>query len=131
MARVISIHEYDLKPGADVAAFEQAVRGAERRGLFALAGLVEHHFLKGIKGARRDAYSAVGFLRAGRRGKSSGVASKPRVHPLNIRRRGLYGKTRSSHPSWPVIPTRSASPATKNFEARPEAHRGSPDHYSW
>jgi len=59
MARVISIHEYDLKPGADVAAFERAVRSAERRGLFALAGLVEHYFLKGIKGARRDAYSAV------------------------------------------------------------------------
>ena len=53
MARVISIHEYDLKPGADVAAFEQAVRHAERRGLFALAGLVEHHFLKGIKGVNR------------------------------------------------------------------------------
>ena len=31
MARVISIHEYDLKPGADVAAFEQAVRDAERQ----------------------------------------------------------------------------------------------------
>src|SRR5215472_17781605 len=59
MARVISIHEYDLKPGADVAAFRRAIRDAERRGLFALAGLVEHHFLKGIKGARRDAYSAV------------------------------------------------------------------------
>ena len=59
MARVISIHEYDLKPGADVAAFEQAVRDAERRGLFALAGLLEHHFLKGIKGARRDTYSAI------------------------------------------------------------------------
>jgi hypothetical protein len=71
MARVISIHEYDLKPGADVAAFEQAVRDAERRGLFALAGLVEHHFLKGIKGARRDTYG-FGFLRVERRGKSSG-----------------------------------------------------------
>ena len=59
MARVISIHEYDLKPGADVPAFEQAVRDAERRGLFALAGLVEHHFLKGIKGARLDTYSAI------------------------------------------------------------------------
>ena len=44
MARVISIHEYDLKPGADVAAFRRAIRDAERRGLFALAGLVEHHF---------------------------------------------------------------------------------------
>ena len=59
MARVISIHEYDLKPGADVTAFEQAVRDAERRGLFALAGLVEHHFLKGIKGTRRDSGSAL------------------------------------------------------------------------
>ena len=59
MARVISIHEYDLRPGADVAAFERAIRDAEARGLFALAGLVEYHFLKGIKGARRDAYSAV------------------------------------------------------------------------
>jgi len=59
MARVISIHEYDLKPGVDLAAFERAIRDAERRGLFGLAGLVEHHFLRGIKGARRDAYSAV------------------------------------------------------------------------
>ena len=59
MARVISIHEYDLKPGGDLAAFERAIRDAERRGLFALAGLVDHYFLKGIKGARRDAYSAV------------------------------------------------------------------------
>ena len=58
MARVISIHEYDLKPGVDLAAFERAIRDAERRGLFGLAGLVEHHFLRGIKGARRDAYSA-------------------------------------------------------------------------
>jgi hypothetical protein len=37
MARVISIHEYDLKPGADVAVFERAIRDTERRGLFALA----------------------------------------------------------------------------------------------
>src|ERR1700741_1065207 len=59
MARVISIHEYDLKPGADVAAFERAVCDAERRGLFALAGLVGRHFLKGIQGARRGAYNAV------------------------------------------------------------------------
>ena len=75
MARVISIHEYDLKPGADVTAFEQAVRDAERRGLFAFAGLVEHHFLKGIKGARRDAYCAIWiFVRVGQRGKRSGAA---------------------------------------------------------
>jgi len=119
MARVISIHEYDLKPGADVAAFEQAVRDAERRGLFALAGLVEHHFLKGIKGVRRERVARFGFLRVARRGKSSGVAWKPHVHPLNIQRRGRSGRTKSSHPSWPGIPTRSASRATKNCEIRP------------
>ena len=54
MARVISIHEYDLKPGAAEAAFEGAILEAERRRLFALPGLVEHHFLKGIKGVRKD-----------------------------------------------------------------------------
>jgi hypothetical protein len=59
MPRVISIHEYDLKPGAVEAAFERAILEAERRGLFALPGLVEHHFLKGIKGARKDGYTAV------------------------------------------------------------------------
>jgi hypothetical protein len=59
MARVISIHEYDLKPNADEAAFERAIHEAERRGLFALPGLVEHHFLKGIKGGRKGKYTAV------------------------------------------------------------------------
>jgi len=59
MARVISIHEYDLRPDADEAAFERAIRDAERRHRFDLAGLVEHHFLKGIKGARRGAYTAI------------------------------------------------------------------------
>jgi hypothetical protein len=99
MARVISIHEYDLKPGADVAAFERAVCDAERRGLFALAGFVEHHFLKGIKGARRVRIMRFGYLKAGKRGKSSGVAWKPRVHLLNIRRRGRCGRTKSARPS--------------------------------
>jgi hypothetical protein len=64
MARAMSIHEYDLKPGADVSVIEQPVRGAERRGLFALAGLVEHHCLKGIKGARRDTYSAIWIFKS-------------------------------------------------------------------
>jgi heme-degrading monooxygenase HmoA len=59
MARMVSIHEYDLKPSADEAAFERAIHEAERRDLFALPGLVEHHFLKGIKGARQGAYTAV------------------------------------------------------------------------
>ena len=53
MAKVISIHEYDLKPGAVEADFERAILEAERRGLFALPGLVGHHFLKGIKGGSK------------------------------------------------------------------------------
>ena|SRR5438034_1185997 len=59
MARVISVHEYELRPGVKDADFERAVRDAERRGLFDLPGLVGHHFLKGVKGSRRDAYAAI------------------------------------------------------------------------
>ena len=59
MPRVISIHEYELKPGVSGEAFEQAARDAERRGLFDLPGLVGHHFLRGLKGARRGAYTAL------------------------------------------------------------------------
>ncbi len=59
MAKVISVHEYELKPGIVEADFECALRDAERRGLLDLPGLVEHHFLKGLKGARRGAYAAI------------------------------------------------------------------------
>lgn len=59
MTRVISVHEYELKPGVQQADFERALRDAERRGLFALPGLSEHHFLRGLKGARCDAYAAI------------------------------------------------------------------------
>jgi hypothetical protein len=58
-ARVISIHEYELRPGTNEEEFERALRDAERRGLFDLPGLVGHHFLKGIKGGRRGAYAAI------------------------------------------------------------------------
>ena len=59
MAKVISVHEYELKPGVDPASFEQAIRTAEARGLLRLPGLVGHHFLRGIKGGRRGRYVAV------------------------------------------------------------------------
>jgi hypothetical protein len=59
MARIISIHEYELKAGADAGAFETAIQAAEARGLLRLPGLVSHHFIKGIKGARRGRYAAV------------------------------------------------------------------------
>ena len=59
MAHVISIHEYDLRPGIDPARFEQALHGAEARGLLKLPGLITHYFVKGTKGARAGAYAAV------------------------------------------------------------------------
>lgn len=59
MTRVVSIHEYELRPGIDPADFERALSDAERRGLFDLPGLCDHRFLRGLKGARRGAYAAV------------------------------------------------------------------------
>jgi hypothetical protein len=59
VGRVISVHEYELRTGVADADFERALRDAERRGLFDLPGLVGHHFLKGLKGARRGAYAAI------------------------------------------------------------------------
>src|SRR5258708_39293705 len=59
MTKVISVHEYELRPDVQEAAFERALRDAERRGLFDLPGLTAHHFLRGLKGARRGAYTAI------------------------------------------------------------------------
>jgi hypothetical protein len=59
MGRIVSIHEYNLKPGVNVGHFEQALREAEARGLLQLPGLVAHHFVKGAKGVRRGAYAAL------------------------------------------------------------------------
>jgi len=59
MPKVISVHEYELKPDVQDADFERAIQDAERRGLLDLPGLVGHHFLKGLKGARRGAYAAI------------------------------------------------------------------------
>jgi len=59
MGRIVSIHEYDLKPGITAEQFERVLRDAEARGLFQLPGLVAHHFVKGAKGARQGAYAAV------------------------------------------------------------------------
>ena len=59
MVKVISVHEYELKPDVGDADFERAIHDAERRGLLDLPGLVGHHFLKGLKGARRGRYAAI------------------------------------------------------------------------
>ncbi|KPK82449.1 MAG: hypothetical protein AMS25_02405 [Gemmatimonas sp. SM23_52] len=59
MAKIVSIHEYHLKPGVETEQFEQALREASQRGLFELPGLVKHRFLKGIRGSRRGEYAAL------------------------------------------------------------------------
>jgi hypothetical protein len=59
MARIVSVHEYELKPNADPEAFEAAVQSARKRGLLDLPGLVDYYLLKGIKGARADRYAAI------------------------------------------------------------------------
>ena len=59
MARIISIHEYELRPDVDTARFERSLRDADARGLLRLPGLLEHHFVKGARGVRRGAYAAV------------------------------------------------------------------------
>jgi hypothetical protein len=56
---VISVHEYELKPGVDEIKFELAFKEAEARGLFDLPGLVDFHFVKGIRGVRRGKYGVI------------------------------------------------------------------------
>ncbi len=59
MAKVISVHEYALKPGVSPQKFERALQHAEGRGLLSLPGLAVYYFVKGIRGARRGAYTAI------------------------------------------------------------------------
>ncbi|HKJ68944.1 MAG TPA: hypothetical protein VKA68_13370 [bacterium] len=59
MPRIISVHEYVLKPQVDEKQFEHAVRGAKDRGLFELPGMETYHFLQGIRGARKHRYTAI------------------------------------------------------------------------
>ena len=59
MSKIISIHEYVLKPGIDDRRFEDAIRAAQDRQLFRLPGLVDFYFIKGIKGTRKGDYTAV------------------------------------------------------------------------
>jgi len=59
MPKIISIHEYVLKPEVDAHQFEHALCIAQERGLFHLPGLVAYHFVKGIKGMRQGHYTAI------------------------------------------------------------------------
>jgi heme-degrading monooxygenase HmoA len=59
MTRVISIHEYKLKNGVSSEQFEAAVDTARRRELFSLPGLIEHRFLRRIRGTRKVEFTAI------------------------------------------------------------------------
>ncbi len=59
MSKVISIHEYILKPGVKEEQFESAILSAKERGLLNLPGLVEFYFVKRISGSRHGLYAAV------------------------------------------------------------------------
>jgi hypothetical protein len=58
-SQVISIHEYELEPSVEGAQFERAFKEAEARGLFELPGLLQYHFVKGIRGVRRGKYAVI------------------------------------------------------------------------
>lgn len=59
MGKLISVHEYTLKPEVSPEGFELAVRAAEVRGLLNLPGLTAHHFVKGIRGERQGDYAMI------------------------------------------------------------------------
>ena len=59
MSKVISIHEYILKPGVNEEQFEKGVLNARERGLLCLPGLVDYYLVKGIRGFRNGLYAAV------------------------------------------------------------------------
>lgn len=57
--RIISVHEYVLAPGVSEADFLASVRTAEERRLLDLPGLLGHHFVKGLKGARKNELAGI------------------------------------------------------------------------
>ncbi len=59
MSRVISVHEYILKPEVSEQRFENAILEAKKRGLLSLPGLVDYFLVKGIRGARDGKFAAV------------------------------------------------------------------------
>ena len=59
MPRVISIHEYVLKPDVQEEQFVCAIRDACKRKIFELPGLIDFRFLKGLRGSRQGCFSAM------------------------------------------------------------------------
>jgi len=59
MPKVVSVHEYRLKPEVNPQDFEDAIMKASQEDLLQLPGLSEYFLLKGIRGDRLDQYTAV------------------------------------------------------------------------
>ena len=59
MSKVISIHEYILKPGVSERRFVNAILNAKKHGLLNLPGLLDYYMVKGIRGFRNGLYAAV------------------------------------------------------------------------
>ncbi|UCH66475.1 MAG: hypothetical protein JSW63_04925 [Ignavibacterium sp.] len=59
MPKVISIHEYILKPNVNEEQFESAVLNAKESGTLRLPGLVDYYLVKGIRGHRKNLYAAI------------------------------------------------------------------------
>ena len=57
MARIVAVHELDLKPGVDRAEFERVVRESTRGLDRAMPGLRQRLFLLGYKAARKGEYA--------------------------------------------------------------------------
>ena|SRR5215813_3871716 len=99
MGRVVSIHEYELKPGINVEQFEQVLRDAEARGLLLLPGLVAHYFVKGAKGVRRGGYAAVWIYESREAWEHLWAALSIRGSLRSTRIRGRSGSKNFSLPS--------------------------------
>ena len=59
ISKVISIHEYVLRSGADEKEFEQVLREVQASDLLQLPGLEKYYFVKGIRGSHCGNYAAV------------------------------------------------------------------------
>jgi hypothetical protein len=59
MARVISVHEYELPRGVEAAEFAAAIAAARERGLFDVSGLMAVHFARTLRTRRRQTYAAM------------------------------------------------------------------------
>ncbi len=58
-ARIVSVHEYELRDGVSEDQFLRTAKEAQSRGLFDLPGLIHYRLLRGVKGARRGSFAAI------------------------------------------------------------------------